>query len=120
MSRFEVSRRFAIAFAKAVGLDTKQLLSFNIQVGGNDDEDGAVVIVNAKYSAPRGAGEAAATLIREFSLVPGPQTVSDGESVDRSTSLMTGFETIHRAAAEALPLPTEASESHPPAASGHL
>lgn len=119
MSRFETSRRFALSFAQALGLSTEQLLSFNVQVGGSDDEDGAVVIVNAKYLAPRGAGRAAATQVRSFSLVPGQQTVSEGESVDRSTSLMTGFETIHRAVPESLPLPTGANERLPPMASGH-
>ncbi|MCO5338586.1 hypothetical protein [Delftia tsuruhatensis] len=111
---FETSRLFAIAFAQALGLDTEQLLSFNVQVGGNDDEDGAVVIVSAKYLAPRGAGEAAATVIRDFSLVAGPQTVSEGESVDRSTSLMTGRESIHRAAPEAPLHPVRTSETPAP------
>lgn len=113
---FETSRLFAIAFAQALGLDTEQLLSFNVQVGGNDDEDGAVVIVSAKYLAPRGAGEAAATVIRDFSLVAGPQTVSEGESVDRSTSLMTGRESIHRAAPEVPPHSTRTSEMRAPTA----
>lgn len=112
----ETSRLFAIAFAQALGLDTEQLLSFNVQVGGNDDEGGAFVIVSAKYLAPRGAGEAAATLIRDFSLVAGPQTVSEGESVDRSTSLMTGRESIHRAAPEVPPHSTRTSEMRAPTA----
>lgn len=120
MAEFETSRRFAGAFAQALGLDTKQLLSFTVQVGGSDAEDGAVVIVSAKYLAPRGAGEAAATLVRSFNLVAGPQVASEGESVDRSTSLMTGFETTHRAAPEAPLPPVETSEPRPPRVSGHL
>lgn len=90
----ELSRDFAASFAAVFGLATKNLLSFHVDVGPG--EEYPMVAVTATYVVPKGAGEAAATLIRKFNLVSGPVAEQAGESVDRSTCLMTGYEKTHR------------------------
>ena len=118
MGNVETSRDFALALADALGINTQRLLSFSIDVGGGEN-NGPAVLVRAVYAVPQGAGKAASTLIRSFNLIPAGLTLLDGESVDKSTSLMTGSETIHRAAPPAPPAPTDTNAKTPATAPSH-
>lgn len=107
-SGMELAQEFALALSDVLGLQKKGLLSFCITAG--DPGHAPLVTVTATYVVPQGAGEAAATLIRQFGMVPGEVTLQEGAPVDRSTPLTTGFETTHRAVPPACPDPTEASD----------
>lgn len=94
MADFELSRTFAVALADVLGLSTKGLLSFSVEIGS--DEFRPAVVVAARYVVPKGAGEAAATLIRRHNFVQAEMTEAGGESIDASTPLMSDVETVHR------------------------
>ncbi|WP_156382403.1 hypothetical protein [Acidovorax sp. Leaf160] len=117
MAKVETSRMFALALAEALGLQTDRLMSFSVDAGG--ETGSPVVLIRAVYVAPRGAGEAAATHVRSFNLIPGPQTCQEGENVDRSESLKTGFETIHRPASPALPRQADTTAQTPATPPSH-
>ncbi len=96
MASPETARVFGVELAKALGLSVERLMSFSVEVG--PASECPLAVVTAKYAAPRGAGEAAATLVRKFGLVPGEVGEAEGADLERSTSLIADVETVHRCA----------------------
>lgn len=86
---FDTYRKFARPILAALGVDISKVLEFNIHCDGS-----GLPYLDVRVALPRGAGEAAAQLLRQFRLVPiGEVTLPD---LDESVSLNSGVCTTHR------------------------
>lgn len=86
-------REFFMAFANAVGIEPRNVTGLVVRL----DPGLPFAQVEVTSVAPKGAGQAAAGVLQKFNLVArsegDPQVVG---SLDKSVSLMTSEETIHR------------------------
>lgn len=80
----------AMLLARALGVDTAHAIGFTIKC----DAAGAHLTVH--HVVPAARGEAAASVLERFDLVP--RGATPGPSVDESVSLSTQVQTTHRPA----------------------
>lgn len=91
---------FVVKLCKAIGLSADGLVSFRLSAG----EDGTPIPrIRAEYVLGHDFGQAAEKVVREFSLSAIPASTLEAGTVDRSVSLMTRAETIHRPACSQAP-----------------
>lgn len=90
---FEPHRSFVVDLCRAIGLNTCGLVSFRLSAG---EDDTHIPRIRAEYVLGHEFGQPAQKVLHEYSLVATPISSQEVGTVDRSVSLSTLFETIHR------------------------
>lgn len=101
---FEPHRSFVVDLCRAIGLNTCGLVSFRLPAG---EDDTHIPRIRAEYVLGHEFGQPAQKVLHEYSLVATPISSQEVGTVDRSVSLSTLFETIHRVVESPAPARTD-------------